>query len=54
MAVCAGHVLTVAALIRGGANINLSDKDGKAALDIANSRGRIHIAETLKNAGAVE
>jgi len=46
------HQATVRALIEGGANLNLPDRDGVAPLSLARRRGYARIAEMLELAGA--
>jgi ankyrin repeat protein len=46
------HQATVAALINGGADLNLPDRQGVAPLSLARSRGFAKIAGMLEQAGA--
>jgi hypothetical protein len=46
------HQATVAALIKGGANLDLPDRDGKTPLALARAKGFAKIAEMLEQAGA--
>jgi len=48
----ARHQATVAALIKGGADLNLSDRQGVRPLSLARTRGHGKIAEMLEQAGA--
>jgi ankyrin repeat protein len=48
----ARHQATVAALIKGGADLNLPDRQGVRPLSLARSRGYGKIAEMLEQAGA--
>ena len=41
-------------LIKGGADVNVKNKDGESALSMAKKRGRKEIVELLKKAGAKE
>jgi ankyrin repeat protein len=46
------HQATVAALVKGGANLDLADGHGVRPLSLARSRGYKRIAEILESAGA--
>jgi ankyrin repeat protein len=48
----ARHQATVDALIKGGADLNLRDRQGVTPLSLARSRGHRRIAEMLEQAGA--
>jgi ankyrin repeat protein len=48
----ARHQATVAALIRGGANLDLADRQGARPLALARARGYTAIADMLAKAGA--
>lgn len=43
-----GHTATVEALLTQGADVHAKDKDGKTALQLAESEGHTHIAQLLK------
>ena len=46
------HQATVAALVKGGANLDLGDRQGVRPLSLARRRGYTRIAEVLEQAGA--
>jgi ankyrin repeat protein len=46
------HTATLAALIEGGANVNLADRSGRTPLDLAQARGHAAMVERLRRAGA--
>jgi ankyrin repeat protein len=48
----ARHQATVEVLIKGGANLNLADGNGKSPLALARQKGYVLIAQLLETAGA--
>jgi ankyrin repeat protein len=48
----ARHQATVEVLIKGGANLNLADSNGKSPLALAREKGYAQIAQMLEQAGA--
>jgi ankyrin repeat protein len=47
-----GHTITVQALIRAGADLNVQDKGGTTALMIASEGGHVATVQALIGAGA--